>query len=135
MTQTAPFHAGSMIYAKYLGRVCDFYAAVTQLPLVEREADYAILAGHGYQLVLHAIPAAYAADIVITDPPERREDTAVKLIFTVPSIAAARALAAQHGGVVDGEEYEWDFQGYRLCDGHDPEGNVVQVREWLGGRL
>jgi hypothetical protein len=24
---------------------------------------------------------------------------------------------------------EWEFDGWRVCDGVDPEGNVIQVRE------
>ena len=28
-------------------------------------------------------------------------------------------------------EKEWHFQGQRVCDGCDPEGNMIQVREAL----
>ena len=29
--------------------------------------------------------------------------------------------------MIDPAEREWSFQGYVRCDGHDPEGNVIQV--------
>jgi hypothetical protein len=32
-------------------------------------------------------------------------------------------------GGIDPAESEWIFQGYRVCDGHDPEGNVVQFQQ------
>jgi hypothetical protein len=33
------------------------------------------------------------------------------------------------GGQVDPAEREWNDQGCLVCDGHDPEGNVVQFRQ------
>ena len=61
--------------------------------------------------------------------PVRRADTPIKLVFTVASIEAARVLAAARGGQIDLPEREWQFREFRVCDGHDPEGNVVQLRE------
>ena len=37
--------------------------------------------------------------------------------------------AARHGGALDPTAREWQFQSQRVCDGHDPEGNVIQLRE------
>ncbi len=64
----------------------------------------------------------------IADPPVRREDAAIKLMFPVPSIGDARALAARLGGELNPPDREWQFGAYRVCDGHDSEGNVFQVR-------
>jgi hypothetical protein len=82
-----------------------------------------------FQLVVHALPADVAASFEIVTPPLRREDAAVKLVFPVPSLGAARALAVRHGGELDPVGREWQFQGGLVCDGHDPEGNVFQLRE------
>ncbi|HEU4613995.1 MAG TPA: hypothetical protein VFS15_18000, partial [Kofleriaceae bacterium] len=73
------------------------------------------------------IPAAIAERIVITSPPERREDTALKFFFTVPSIEAARATAVSLGGAVFDER--WNGPGFVVCNACDPEGNIFQVRE------
>ncbi len=61
--------------------------------------------------------------------PVRRTDTPLKLAFDVDSIAAARDAALNLGGGIDPAEREWTFQGRRVCDGYEPEGNVVQLRE------
>lgn len=123
-----PFAAGAVVYAKHLSRVGDFYRTVMGLAVAHAEADHLVLESPAFQLVVVAIPEHLAAGIVIDSPPQRREDTAVKLIFPVPSIADARAAARSLGGELNGPEREWEFQGCRVCDGHDPEGNVVQVR-------
>jgi hypothetical protein len=65
----------------------------------------------------------------VANPPLRREDTAVKLVLPVSSIATARSLAQPLGGELNPPEREWQFLGSRVCDGHDPEGNVIQFRE------
>lgn len=44
-------------------------------------------------------------------------------------IAAARSLAAANGGAIKSPQHEWEARGFRACDGYDPEGNVIQVRE------
>ena len=129
---SAPNAAGAVIYAKDLSRVIAFYRDVTGLPVTHSEIDYAVLESELFQLVVHAIPAGIAASIDVANPPLRREDAAVKLVFPVPSIAASRALAALHGGALNPPEREWQFQGHRICDGHDPEGNVIQLREHAG---
>jgi predicted enzyme related to lactoylglutathione lyase len=109
--------------------VSRFYEAVCGLAVAREEARSVVLESPAFQLVVVAISEEIAARITIGSPPVRREDTAVKLWFTVPGIAEARARAAEIGGVIDGPEREWRFEGRRVCDGHDPEGNVVQLRE------
>jgi predicted enzyme related to lactoylglutathione lyase len=56
-------------------------------------------------------------------------DTALKPVFDVESIAAARDSAFKLRGGIDAVEREWTFRGRRLCNGHDPEGNVLQLRQ------
>jgi predicted enzyme related to lactoylglutathione lyase len=121
--------AGAVVYAKDMPRVSAFYAEVARLRVTHADHDHVVLESEGFQLIVHAIPADSAASFEITTLPLRREDAAVKLAFPVPSLAAARALAAKHGGELDPAEREWQFQDSRICDGHDPEGNVIQLRE------
>lgn len=125
--------AAAVVYAKDLQRVSRFYAGVTGLRAVQQEAGFVVLETPGFQLTLVAIPTRVAERIEIASPPLRREDGALKLAFFVPSIAAMRPLAANLGGIVDGPEREWEMQGWRHCDGHDPEGNVFQLREAVHG--
>jgi hypothetical protein len=65
--------------------------------------------------------------------PALREDSYWKLALPVASIAAARTIASLLGGGLKSPEQEWEARGFRACDGYDPEGNVIQVRE--GSRI
>ena len=124
---TPAFRGGAVVYACDIERVGAFYAAVADLGVVSRAPDHVALERDGHRITIVAIPDAIARTITIDDPPARREETALKLSFPVADIAAARAIAAARGGVIDPPEREWEFRGERMCDGHDPEGNVIQV--------
>lgn len=126
-----PFTAGAIVYAKDVARLARFYAAVADLEIVHEVADHSVLESETHELVIVAIPAATAVRIVIATPPVRRENTAFKLSFAVPSLAEARVAAGATGGELDPPEREWDFQGMRVCDGCDPEGNMIQLRQAL----
>lgn len=120
---------GAVVYAKDLNRLAGFYERIADLKLHHRDATYALLQDGPFELIVHQIPAPIAASIEIASPSIRRDDTAVKLVFGVNSIAAARAAAGALGGKVDAVEREWRFGRFTVCDGHDPEGNVIQLRE------
>jgi predicted enzyme related to lactoylglutathione lyase len=125
--KTAPL-PGAVVYAKDVQRLAAFYAQVAALRTVHSAADHVLLQGHGFQLVVHAIPNAIARDIHIATPPALREDTAIKLSLPVADLAAARALAATLGGGLRGPEAEWRYDGAVGCNGHDPEGNVLLLQ-------
>jgi len=124
----------AVIYAKHLATLSQFYQATTGLVLVmaQRADDHVVLASPAFELVLVAMPEAIAATVHIANPPERREDTPIKLVFAVDSLGRVRDLAARLGGELNPPEREWDFGGQRVCDGHDPEGNVLQFRQRIG---
>lgn len=60
-----------------------------------------------------------------------RNTSAIKLAFEVRRIEDLRSTAAALGGKVDSKATEWNFLGFRRCDGIDPEGNVIQLLEPL----
>jgi predicted enzyme related to lactoylglutathione lyase len=122
-------NSGAVLYAEDIARIGAFYAAVAGLGETQRDRDFMVLERGGFQLVIVAVPEQIASTIVITDPPRRREETPIKLIFVVPDIAAARKIAADRGGAMSPSDREWRFADWRVCDGHDPEGNVFQLRE------
>lgn len=115
-----------VLFVSDVERVSRFYLGISDLQLMHQDADHAVLEGWGFQLVMHRIhgetPAAPGEPVV-------REDSYTKLCLPVASIAQARAAASAHGGFVKGASSEWAARGFRACDGHDPEGNVLQVRE------
>lgn len=124
-----PFAAGAVVYAKSITKVSSFYAEIAGLRITHAEQDYVVLESVAFQLVVVAIPVQLAVSIQVAVPPRPREDTAIKLVLPVASIANARLVAQSLGGQLKPPEHEWRFQGSRVCDGHDPEGNVVQFRE------
>lgn len=87
---------------------------------------YAVIEVEGLQLVVHRL----AGEPKIPEGAVRvREDSYVKVCLPVASIAEARSIAAANGGAIKPPQHEWEARGFRACDGHDPEGNVIQVRE------
>ncbi|MBA8889105.1 putative enzyme related to lactoylglutathione lyase [Dokdonella fugitiva] len=122
-----PARAGLFVYAKDAERLATFYASVADMVRLHATDELIVLESADIQLLVHRIPAAIAAGIEITSPPQRREDTALKFFFTVPSIETAKATATRLGGDVSGER--WNGPGFVVCNACDPEGNIFQVRE------
>jgi predicted enzyme related to lactoylglutathione lyase len=120
---------GAVIFAKDISRVAKFYTELLSMTIVHSAEDYMVLNSSGYPLVIHGIPQKIAASIEIATPPERRTETAIKLFFLVSSLTVLREQAIALGGRLNPKESEWEARGFRACDGHDPEGNVIQFRE------
>jgi len=114
-----------VVFVADVRKVSTFYREVASMDVLIDEEDYSVMEVEGLQLVIHRLrgePAINPGAIKV------REDSYVKLCLPVASIAAARSLAAANGGEIK-SQHEWEARGFRACDGHDPEGNVIQVRE------
>lgn len=115
-----------VVFAADVRRVSTFYREVASMDVLIEEEDHTVMEVEGLQLVVHRLrgePPVSPAAIRV------REDSYIKLCLPVASIAAARTLAAANGGAIKPPEHEWEARDFRACDGHDPEGNVMQVRE------
>ena len=126
---TGSARAGALIYAKDLGRLTHFYRSLLQMVVCSQDEQLVVLENNDIQLLVHAIPPSYANQIAITAPPVLREEGAVKLFFTVPSLAWAEARAEDLGGGLLPQQ--WSGQGFVARNGFDPEGNILQLRELL----
>lgn len=120
---------GLVIFAKTPKTVSAFYQQTLGLSLIEAEAGHHLLQGAGLELVIHAIPPAYAAEIEISQPPQLREDTPLKPAFWVADLAAVRVAAEATGGGLNPDSKTWQIRGAAVLDGWDPEGNVVQFKQ------
>lgn len=120
---------GAVVFAKHVGKLARFYREVAGMEEIHADTGHIVLDGGHFQLVVHNIPKKVAATIEITEPPRIRDSIPIKICLPVLSIDAARTLAATLGGNVGAKENEWQARGFTACDGHDPEGNVFQVRE------
>jgi predicted enzyme related to lactoylglutathione lyase len=119
---------GAVLYAKDLDRLVEFYSSVAGIEPEAIENGFATFGSGPSRFVIVRIPKRIADTIDIATPPEPREDTPLKLVFGVEDIAHARHRAAELGGGINAAEREWEFEGAKVCDGHDPEGNVFQLR-------
>jgi len=120
---------GAVLFAKNLDRIAAFYSAVLGLTEANRDEDHILLESPGFQLVVHRIIGGGSTAGDSSVPAARRSTAAFKPVFFVPSISRLRATAEMHGGVMEPADQEWSFDGITVCDGLDPEGNVIQFRE------
>jgi uncharacterized protein YjbI with pentapeptide repeats len=121
--------SGAVLYVKDVTRLRQFYQHVVGFKVQHAARDHVVLASPAFQLVLVEVPSSIASSIDVTEPPRLRTESPTKLSFATADIAAVRVAAPQYGGGVLPRESEWDFDGARVCDGNDPEGNVFQLRE------
>ncbi|MCV2353058.1 glyoxalase/bleomycin resistance/dioxygenase family protein [Paucibacter sp. B2R-40] len=124
-----PARAGALIYAHSLDKLSSFYQQVLGMSLLHANAEIHVIASPDFQLIIHALPAHIAASFSIAAPPVQREEQAIKLFFSVDSLAAAADRARALGGDLFGPVYAGP--GFQMRNAYDLEGNVLQLREWL----
>lgn len=122
-----PARAGALIYAKDLERLSHFYQELLSMQLLSADSEHHVIESADIQLVIHTIPPSIAATFEIAIPPTPREEQAIKLFFTVPSLSDTAAIATSLGGSLFGQEYTG--RGFKVRNAYDPEGNIFQVRE------
>lgn len=118
--------AGAVIYVSDLAVQIRFYQTLFNMSVLHRQADYGVLENEDIQLVLRTMPAPVA----VSSPPALRQNCAIMLFFSVPSLAWAELKAADLGGELLAQQ--WSGPGFVMRRGVDPEGNVLQLREWQG---
>ena len=121
----------AVVYAKNLDRLVDFYGALGFKMDEGKPGDYAVLTAPQMELSIVQIPEHIASQIDLSNPPQVRERTPIKLVFVVSSINEALAATRVLGGRVKDGSKRWQFRGYVIQDAVDPEGNVYQLREAL----
>lgn len=116
----------------FVGNVPDmaeFYRDLASMTVIQADSDHVVLEIEGLQLTIHALPSEPISKSIDPQNLQIREDSYWKLCFPVGRIVEAREKAHRLGGLIKPPEAEWEARGFRACDGHDPEGNVIQVRE------
>ncbi|MHC9244706.1 VOC family protein [Aeromonas jandaei] len=127
-----PARAGALIYAREPGLLSHFYRTLLQMEIRSQSEQLIVLESGDIQLLVHAIPEPYIGQVVVTTPPALREQGAIKLFFTVPSLAWAEAKAADLGGGLLPQQ--WSGPGFVVRNAFDPEGNILQLREFLNAQ-
>ena len=113
-----------MIFAKDMQAMTAFYRDVIGMQEAPGgSADWQVLTSDGAELALHAIPKDVAAKIEIAEPPRPRHDVPVKVCFRASDPKAVREELLAKGV----QMFESSgFGDLVLCDGTDPEGNMIQ---------
>ena len=86
------------VYAKDLDRMVVFYAALGLTGGQTQRGDYAVLMGSELELSIVQIQERIASQIELSNPPQAREGTPVKLAFVVSSIDETLAATRVLGG-------------------------------------
>ena len=112
-----------IIYAKDMPKMIAFYEDTLGLSLVleTQTRDWAEFEAGGASLALHAIPAEIADTIEISEPPQPRSQTPIKVVFRVKDVVAERERLLERGALM------FPMRPWGGCDGMDPEGNVFHL--------
>ena len=118
----------AVLFAKRLGTLAEFYQAVFGGRITARSADHVVIELGGFDLMIHQIPQHLAVAVSVMSPPQRREQTAIRLDFPVADLTESSRLALSLGGVIDGHPPPWAGTDASFFLGHDPEGNVFGAK-------
>ncbi len=116
----------TVLFVEGLTRSANFYAALLGGELSGQSATFVRVSTDANEVLLHQIPGA-----IPDESYPIREDAAMKPVYVVGSIDAARAAVAQLGGRVYDASTVATYGNVHYCDAVDPEGNVIQLAERL----
>ncbi len=126
-SRRGPARVGALICAKDLARLSAFYQTLLSMTLLHGDDEHHVLSSSDFQLIVHAMPPHIAATISIATPPQPREATAIKLFFSVNSLAEANTVVRELGGALFVQIYA--DPGFNAQNGYDLEGNIFHLRE------
>ena len=113
-----------VFYSNDIEALASFYKNVFQFSIADSDESYIRLLKEQLEIVILQAPDQYKTTTV-----EARESTAIKpVFFTESEIDEIRNAVVENGGFFKSTHSEWQFNGHTVCDGHDIEGNIFQVR-------
>lgn len=124
----------AVVYARDAQALARFYGGMLGASVRDSGPDHATIDCGGFDLVLHRATGAGVTPPA-AEHPGRREHAVIRLAFSVADMAACRAAAAAWGGVVDEQAPLWAGADSVIRLGHDPEGNVFELREASRGEV
>ena len=115
---------GLVIYTSSIEKLATFYVHVFGMQMIESDRSYALLVDGDFELVLLETDVSKKGLSAF----EARENTALKPTFFVnTSLEFIEEKIKAKGGVVFSPK-NWTFGGRQVCDAHDCEGNIFQLR-------
>jgi predicted enzyme related to lactoylglutathione lyase len=116
---TARPESGVIIYARDFRKLSRFYIELFGMTVLRETEDFISIGSSAFNIVLHVPPIALPVP----------RFNAVKLFLTVESHEQARKKAIQLGGMALAGE--WSNPIFKVCNIADPEGNQIQIREFM----
>lgn len=115
---------GLVIYAQDLPALSDFYQQSLGFTRIDGDDSYAQLTLGTAELVILQTKGTFTN--ASTEP---RANVAIKpVLFVDQDLAKLRDAITSKGGFLKPAAAEWQFGDKTVCDGHDPEGNIFQLR-------
>ena len=121
---------GCVLFAKNIDSMTAFYQSVLKMDVTETGESHTVLSNGSIELVIHGIPAKVAQSIVISEPPEKRNNAVFKPAFVVTSLDDVQRAAKAAGGGLKPKSAAWEIRGALVLDGWDPEGNIIQFKQF-----
>jgi hypothetical protein len=117
-----------VLFAKDARSLTGFYAGVLAGTVLREDPQFALLDWGGFHLVIHQVPAHLASEVLVSTPPQRREQGALRLDYPVDDVTRARDAARRMGGAIDDAPPSWAGNDASFFLGYDPEGNVFGAK-------
>jgi predicted enzyme related to lactoylglutathione lyase len=115
---SGPAQHGVIIYANNPDTLAQFYQQFLSMDIVRSSNDFIVLAKPGLNIIIHVPP--------FDMPPERFNS--VKLFTSVDHLQQAQQrLLELWGKTMPGE---WSNPLFTVCNVCDPEGNMLQLRQF-----
>lgn len=113
-----------LVFVADLPRAARFYADALDLHAEPGDdPDFLMMRGSdGAGLALHRVPPEVIGEL--TDPPQWREDVALKPCIEVRELDAVREAVVRAGGQA---KAPWTWRDGQFCECADLEGNVFQL--------
>lgn len=116
-----------VLWVSDLDAQVDFYSRLFDVAHAYRDAGFAEVSDATNSVLLHQLPAEYAAATPLKSQLPVQDEVAIKPVFTVANMQDAQARTAESlATFADKTSTHGDFT-YR--DVVDPEGNVIQLQQ------
>lgn len=117
--KSKPAQHGVIIYSNDIKALSQFYIDMFGMNILHENSELVSLGDSSFNIVIHTPP--------IEIPPQNFNT--VKLFLTVESHLESRSRAEKLGGkALPGE---WSNPIFKVCNIEDPEGNHIQLREFI----
>lgn len=104
-----------------------FYCSLLGLEESSRSEGFVELTSEYNAVLIHVLPDEYRAALPLTAQLAAQTDVAIKPVFRVADVEAARNLA--EGSLATFAEEVVTYGSSKFLDVVDPEGNVIQIEQ------